>query len=294
MLTHHITTPPERVVILGAGGFVGGTTLAYLRAQGIPTLALGRPGLDLLAPNAATTLAAALRPADTLVFVSALAPVKTSAMLLDNLRMGAAVTSALRQQPVAHVIYVSSDAVYRDSDGPIDETSCAEPGSLHGVMHLAREVMLKAEVAAPLAIVRPTLIYGTNDPHNGYGPNRFRRQAAKGETITLFGEGEERRDHVDVRDVADLIARIAAHRSTGVVNATSGEVVSFRTLAEFAAAHFAPQVEVKATPRSGGMPHNGYRPFAPSAALRAFPGFTFKSWREGFAHTCDEVAKARG
>ena len=71
-------------------------------------------------------------------------------------------------------------------------------------------------------------------------------------------------------------------------------MVSFRTLAEFAAAHFAPQVEVKATPRSGGMPHNGYRPFAPSAALRAFPGFTFKSWREGFAHTCDEVAKARG
>ena len=190
MLTHHTTTPPERVVILGAGGFVGGTTLAHLRTQGVPTLALGRPGLDLLAPNAATTLAAALRPTDTLVFVSALAPVKTSAMLLDNLRMGAAVTTALRQQPVAHVIYVSSYAVYRDSDGPLEETSCAEPGSLHGVMHLAREVMLKAEVAAPLAIVRPTLIYGTNDPHNGYGPNRFRRQAAKGETITLFGEGE--------------------------------------------------------------------------------------------------------
>ncbi len=294
MLSHHSTTPPERVVILGAGGFVGGATLAHLRAQGVPTLALGRPGLDLLAPDAATALAAALRPTDTLVFVSALAPVKTSAMLLDNLRMGAAVTAALRQQPVAHVIYVSSDAVYKDSDGPLDETSCAEPGSLHGVMHLAREVMLKAEVAAPLAIVRPTLIYGTNDPHNGYGPNRFRRQAAKGETITLFGEGEERRDHVDVRDVADLIARIAAHRSTGVANATSGEVVSFRTLAEFAAARFSPHVAVRGTPRSGPMPHNGHRPFAPSAALRAFPGFTFKSWRDGFAQTCDDVAKAHG
>jgi UDP-glucose 4-epimerase len=293
MLTHHSTTPPARVVILGAGGFVGGATLAHLRALGVPTLALGRPGLDLLATNAPAMLAAALRPTDTLIFVSALAPVKNSAMLLDNLRMGAALTTALRQQPVAHVIYVSSDAVYRDSDRPLDETSCAEPGSLHGVMHLAREVMLKAEGNAPLAIVRPTLIYGTNDPHNGYGPNRFRRQAAKGETITLFGEGEERRDHVDVRDVADLIARIAMHRSTGVANATSGEVVSFRTLAEFAAARFAPHVAVKGTPRSGAMPHNGYRPFAPSAALGAFPGFTFKSWREGFAHTCDEVAKAR-
>jgi nucleoside-diphosphate-sugar epimerase len=36
------------------------------------------------------------------------------------------------------------------------------------------------------------------DPHNGYGPNRFRRLAAGGEEIVLFGEGEERRDHVQV------------------------------------------------------------------------------------------------
>jgi hypothetical protein len=27
------------------------------------------------------------------------------------------------------------------------------------------------------------------DPHNGYGPNRFRRLAAAGQEIVLFGEG---------------------------------------------------------------------------------------------------------
>jgi nucleoside-diphosphate-sugar epimerase len=40
------------------------------------------------------------------------------------------------------------------------------------------------------------------DPHNGYGPNRFRRLAAAGQEIVLFGGGEERRDHVLVDDVA--------------------------------------------------------------------------------------------
>ena len=37
-------------------------------------------------------------------------------------------------------------------------------------MHLARELMLKATVKAPLAVVRSTLIYGEGDPHNGYDP----------------------------------------------------------------------------------------------------------------------------
>ena len=30
-----------------------------------------------------------------------------------------------------------------------------------------------------LCFLRPTLIYGSKDPHNGYGPNRFMRQAKK-------------------------------------------------------------------------------------------------------------------
>ena len=28
-----------------------------------------------------------------------------------------------------------------------------------------------------MASLRPSLLYGIGDPHNGYGPNRFRRQA---------------------------------------------------------------------------------------------------------------------
>jgi nucleoside-diphosphate-sugar epimerase len=150
-------------------------------------------------------------------------------------------------------------------------------------MHLAREVALRAEFAGPLAIVRPTLVYGLDDPHNGYGPNRFRRLAAAGKEIVLFGEGEERRDHVDVEDVAALVCLIAQHRSQGVANAVSGEVVSFRELAQFAAAEFAPHVAVRGSPRSGPMPHGGYRPLANRAALQAFPGFRFRSWREGLS-----------
>lgn len=294
MLQHTCTPPqkPARAVVLGAGGFIGGAILHRLQAAGVPTLPLGRPAFDLFSADAADQLAAALRPDDTFIFVSARAPVKNPGMLLENLRMGETVCAALQRQPVGHVAYISSDAVYRDSNQPLTESSCAEPGSLHGVMHLAREVMLRSVFAGPLALIRPTLVHGLADPHNGYGPNRFRRLAAAGKEIVLFGDGEERRDHVAVEDIAELTLRIVLQRCRGVVNATSGEVVSFRTLAEFCAAQFTPVVSVKGSPRSGPMPHDGYRPFAPSAALAAFPGFRFTPWRDGLARACAETKPA--
>ncbi|NCX93376.1 MAG: NAD(P)-dependent oxidoreductase, partial [Gammaproteobacteria bacterium] len=178
---------------------------------------------------------------------------------------------------------VCSDAVYKDSASPLTEDSSAEPGSLHGVMHLTREVALRQEFAGPVAAVRATLVYGLDDPHNGYGPNRFRRLAAAGQEIVLFGEGEEQRDHVHVEDIAELVRNIILRRSAGIANAVSGQVVSFNTLAQFAVKEFASKSVIRSTPRNGPMPHNGLRPFDNSAVLKAFPGFRFKGWQEGLS-----------
>ena len=294
MITNLYDSPrkPARAVVLGAGGFIGGAAARRLRAEGIEVAALGRSACDLLASDGADRLAAELRPDDTLVFVSARAPVKNVAMLMENVCMGEAVCAALQSQPVAHVVYISSDAVYKDSTEPLSESSCAEPGSLHGVMHLTREVMLRSEFPGPLVFVRPTLIYGLGDPHNGYGPNRFQRLAAEGRSIVLFGEGEELRDHVILDDIGELVLRIVLHRSTGIVNAVTGEVASFRALAEFIAGQFSPSVAVENSKRIGPMPHNGFRAFAPSAALAAFPGFAFSPWREGLAKLCAQIREA--
>jgi nucleoside-diphosphate-sugar epimerase len=295
MMTHLNPRPakPARVVVVGAGGFIGGAIASRLENEGIDTLRLGRPGLDLFAAGASAQLAGALRTDDVVVFASAKAPCKDLPMLRENLVMAEAVCAALFQSPVAHVIYISSDAVYKDSSEPLTEQSCAEPGSFHGVMHLAREVALRAAHPGPLAIVRPTLVYGLDDPHNGYGPNRFRRLAAEGREIVLFGEGEERRDHVDVEDVAELVCRMVTLRSEGVANAVSGEVASFRELAEFAASEFSPRVVVKGSPRNGPMPHNGYRPFDNTAVHEAFPGFRFKGWRRGLSDVHARMKAAR-
>jgi UDP-glucose 4-epimerase len=283
MLDHLNPVPhsPARAVVIGSGGFIGGALVKRLRQKGIPTLPIDRAKVDLLKTDAGDSLANLLTTTDTVVTVAAIAPVKNVLMLADNMRMVASIIEALRKVPAAHVVNVSSDAVYADAPLPLAEGSATAPTSLHGAMHLARELAFGAELGAPLANLRPTLIYGASDPHNGYGPNRFRRLADEGKDIHLFGEGEERRDHVFIDDVADLITEVIQHKSLGTLNIATGHTHSFMEIAKAVVAIAGKPVSVKTTPRVGPLPHNGYRSFDVSACLRAFPDFRYTMLREG-------------
>lgn len=283
MLEHTYAQPkmPARVVVIGSGGFVGGAITRRLADDGIGVLALGRAELDLMAPGAGAKLAGLLRAGDAVVTAAAIAPCKTTAMLVDNMRIVQTLVEGLSDAPVAHVVNISSDAIYADAPVPLTEETPTAPTSLHGAMHLAREIALRSELRAPIAMLRPTLIYGAADPHNGYGPNRFRRLAAAGQEIALFGEGEERRDHVAVDDVAEIALRVLKHGSRGALNVASGEVHSFRSVADMVVALAAKPVPIKPSPRTGPMPHNGYRPFDVSATKAAFPDFRYTPLREG-------------
>jgi nucleoside-diphosphate-sugar epimerase len=279
------------VVILGAGGFVGNAIRKKLEADDVNLLALTRRELDLLDEGAAEKLRQLLKPADSVVMVSAIAPVKTVPMLMQNLRMVEAVCAAFAAQPVSHVVYISSDAVYADDANPVHENSPCAPSTLHGMMHAARELMLKSVTTAPIAFLRPTLIYGAADPHGGYGPNRFRRQADNGEPITLFGEGEEQRDHIFVDDVAALAALMLAHKSSGAFNAVTGISTSFYDIAQIVAKLHGGTV--KSIPRPGPRPHLLHRFFDIANCLKVFPSFKYTPLAEGLAHAHRESRRVR-
>lgn len=280
---------PKRVVILGATGFVASASQHQLQSLGINILPLSHTDLDLTDDDAGIRLSAILQPEDTLLFVAAKAPVKNEEMLIDNIKMGRAVCEALKKVKVSHVVYISSDAVYADSDQPLKESSCAQPGSLHGVMHLAREVMLANVYQGPLCILRPTLIHGKGDPHNGYGPNRFGKLAKEGTNIELFGEGEERRDHVWINDVAEIVSLVILSKGNGVLNITTGEVVSFRDIAEKAVSLANTSSKISSNPRIGPMPHNGYRAFDNAATKKSFPSFQYHSLFSIMEKTVNEI-----
>lgn len=291
MLTHLQFPPkiPTRVVILGAAGFVASAVERRLSVKAGSVLALPRAALDLTNVNAVDRLAGYLRPDDALLFAAAKAPVKNEEMLIENIRMGATVCAALRKSPVKHIVYISSDAIYADTEQPLTEYSCAQPHSLHGAMHLAREVMLSNLACGSLCTLRPTLIYGVEDPHNGYGPNKFCRSVAAGEDIILFGNGEERRDHVWVEDVAEVVVRVLVHQSIGCLNIATGKVYSFREIAEQVCLLSPQKISIKAVPRIGPMPHKGYRAFDPAATSAAFSGFLYNTPETGLAAVVAQI-----
>jgi UDP-glucose 4-epimerase len=283
---------PQRTVVIGAGGFVGRAIVERLRAEGAAVLGISREQVDLLAANAAIRLRAMLRPGDAIVAVAARAPCKDLSMLIDNIQITKTMLDAFTLAESSHVINISSDAVYPDEPLPLSETTPTAPSTLHGAMHLAREIAFTASVKAPLAILRPTLLYGASDPHNGYGPNRFRRLANAGEDIVLFGEGEERRDHVFVEDLAELVSGVLKRRSRGVLNVATGEVHSFRDIAERAAALAGQPVTIVGSPRLGAIPHNGYRPFATEVVREAFPDFRYTALADGMAKAQQATVQA--
>lgn len=294
MLTHAHEKPalPQRAVVIGAGGFVGGAILNEIKKANIPALEITRKDADLLSPGGADALKTLLKPGDAVVFVSAVAPAKNAAQVMTNLKMAEAAIAAFAAVPPAHLVYISSDAVYADEANPVTERSPVAPSTTHGLMHAARELLFRSEYKGPFAILRPTLIYGAGDPHSGYGPNRFRKLAAKGEPISLFGEGEEKRDHVAVEDVARLAVRILLHGSSGVLNAVTGTSTSFHDIARIVAAQFTPHARIELVPRPGPRPHLLHRFFDITDMYKSFPDFHYEALEAGLKRVHREVQTA--
>lgn len=293
MLHHHHSTPvhPRRVVILGASGFVSRDLARHLLRQGLEHRAVGSVEIDLIQPASAGQLREAIREDDALVITSGLTPDKGRdiATLMKNLAMAQNIASFLETGRCSHVVYISSDAVYDGGESLLRETSSCRPSDLYSLMHLAREQILAfatAKSKTPLCIVRPCAIYGAGDTHNSYGPNRFFRAALKDRKVSLFGNGEEMRDHIYVEDVSRLVGLCLMHRSAGIVNAVSGTAISFGELARRIAGCCGPDVTLEFLPRNSPVTH---RHFDVTERIRAFPSFVPTPLDQGLAETFGQL-----
>ena len=293
MITHRNSAPvsPERVAVLGARGFIGAALVSRLEAMNIPVFASTSDSIDLAAAEADSALAARLRPSDSVVMLSAITPDKgrDRGALMKNMTMMHNVCSALEKVGCAHLVYFSSDAVYDSGAIDVSEDTPPSPRDLYGVMHLARELMARTVGEVPLLIVRPTLVYGLDDTHNSYGVNRFLRAAAKEGKISLFGNGEETRDHICIEDLVKLTVQCMLRRTTGILNAVTGVSHSFREVAEIVARQFEGEIEIVTTPRANPITHRRYRP---EGVLTAFPDFQFTPLEEGIQRTRRQMVKA--
>jgi nucleoside-diphosphate-sugar epimerase len=292
LLTHSHSRPkaPARVVLLGGTGFIGLHIARALEEEGVESNVLSSSELDLNAREAREMLIETLRPTDSIVLLAALRPGRNhdEDAYLANVSMAANLCHAIRIRGCAHLVYVSSDSVYPFNTVPIDESMLPAATSLYSLMHLAREEMVANLTGIPAAILRVAQVYGTGDPHNAYGPNRMVRSALRERRITLFGTGEETRDHIHVADVARLVATVLQLGSHGRMNVASGRSVSFAALAEIVKDVCGGDVVIEHAPQKMPVSH---RQFDISLLRAVFPGFEFVRLEQGVAAMAEDVRR---
>jgi len=284
LLKHKNSEPvrPRRVVVLGGYGFLGSHLVQELRSQGVESVAISRQDVDLAEPAVAERLAALLLPTDSVVMLAALKVGRRQdedAYRL-NICMAENVRGALVAKGCQHLIYLSSDAVYSYQSELISESSELAPSSLYAKMHLEREALFASIPDSTTCILRIAQVYGVGDPHEAYGPGRMIRTALRENRISLFGDGEDRRDHIHVSDVVSVICDVLALRSFGLANLATGQSHSFFWIANAISTLLPPQVSIEREKREQPLFH---RSFDIAELKQAFPSFMPLKLEDGLA-----------
>jgi UDP-glucose 4-epimerase len=265
------------IIILGSNGFVASSLKNYLKKKKQFFYSLGKKDINFLKETSTKIFKNFLRNKKnyTIIITAAIAPAKNLQNYTDNIIMIKNIINSIDLKKLKKIIYISSDAVYTDTKKKITEKSVTNPTSIHGLMHLHRETLLKNFFDKKLLIIRPTLLYGKYDTHNGYGPNQFMRNLIKNKRIYLFGKGEERRDHLYVFDLVKIISLAIEKNISGVLNAVTSKVISFHKLANLAKQITNKGLKIKYLKRKGPMHHLGLRRFDNSKIYSNFKNFEF-------------------
>lgn len=144
---------------------------------------------------------------------------------------------AARDAGARKVVFASSAAVYGDSPQlPKREDMCPDPKSPYAISKLAGEHycrVFQELYGLETVVLRYFNVFGPKqDPTSEYSGviSRFISALARGEQPVIFGDGEQTRDFVYVKDV--VRANILASRAgSGTYNIASGKRTSLNQLA---------------------------------------------------------------
>lgn len=149
------------------------------------------------------------------------------------------ILEGMKKCNVKKIVYSSSAAIFGELNTlSIDEDHPQNADSPYGVSKLAAEKMILAYCGIyniTGVCLRYFNIYGINQRYDAYGNviPQFAQKIFSCKPITIFGNGEQTRDFVNVKDIieANYLAAIST-KGTNVYNLGSGSDITINKLAE--------------------------------------------------------------
>ncbi len=147
------------------------------------------------------------------------------------------VLESARRNRIRKIVFSSSAGIFGELKTlPIREDHCVEPDSPYGATKLCAEKLCLAYAKLydlEAICLRYFNVFGVNQRYDAYGNviPIFAYKLVFGQPITIFGDGEQTRDFINVRDVAN--ANYLAGMSQGVsgaFNLGSGSRVTINEL----------------------------------------------------------------
>ena len=270
-------------LVTGGAGFIGSHVAESLAERGdglvrvLDNLRTGRhdnlDGLDVEFVEGSVTdedvLCRSLRNVDAVFHLAAMVSVpETMEHPLECMEINALGTiqllAAARRQGVRHVVLSSTSAIYGDHPAqPKEESMCPQPLSPYAVSKLNAEMSMQI-LGEPWGIHTTSLRYFNvfgprQDPGSAYAAAIpiFLSRALRDEDIVIFGDGEQTRDFVYVKDVVQANL-LALESGDGIYNVGSGGTISVNELARKIISMTGSKSRiVHADPRPGDVRHSG-------------------------------------
>jgi len=252
-----------RALVTGVAGFIGSTLAERLVLEGAEVVGLDcftdyypRPvkerNLDVLRTSRRfrliearvqdADLATILGECSHVFHLAAQAGVRKSwgrdfgVYTVNNIEATQVLLEACVGRPIERVVYASSSSVYGDAVSlPMRETALPQPVSPYGVSKLAAEQLCYlyfVNHGVPTVSLRYFTVYGPRQrPDMGF--HRFLRATMAGESIALYGDGEQTRDFTFVDDAVTATCAAASKGVAGrVYNIGGGSRVSINHVLE--------------------------------------------------------------
>lgn len=194
-----------------------------------------------------------------------------------------------RQIPI---IFASSCAVYGNNQKTkLEETNKAVPISSYGADKLASELyahIANCQFHIPTVCLRLFNVYGSrqnpDSPYSG-AISIFADKLKKQQPVTIFGDGQQSRDFIYVKDVVEYFIKASQlkHNSALIMNVCTGKSITINDLFKTMSNIMKQNADVKHAPaRTYDVYHSSGNPALAQKTLDYYPKYNLESGLKDF------------